>query len=499
MISYGEAMDVHTEALQACLYCKQRKRKCDKQLPSCFLCTEKHVICDYSASNLTSNHTPSKDQVSHATDHERLAAAHFLDSTYWAQSGLRLPPASAPLSREIMSFIGDPWQVAEQWFRETSSWLPILSIKHFRDKVLQPLSAMPADTLLLLASMKVITWAPSGDSSARTTAYIATKRCHQEAQLMGVLSVPLLQAMVILALYEIGHAIYPAAYLSIGSCARYGMAIGVDGANATDINDRQLSLFEQEERRRLWWVIVIIDRYMNLSCPTRSLSTKDPAPEDLLPTDDEPWERAFVDLQQMFTASSPADVRMGSFARLCQSTYLLSRVLAWRADTGSNEHFKEEQRQQLDRTLHSLINLSLYEGRVRRMTICAQTAVSYSALIILHSPSFLESDISVQPITMERHINLEKREALGILRPAAEATSLKSGAFLTPATGPRTTSQTSPLLLHWAYLAASVYIQLIQTSGVDEEIGPLEILKTKLKLMSKRWLVAGMQGREIIH
>lgn len=45
------------------------------------------------------------------------------------------------------------------------------------------------------------------------------------------------------------------------------------------------------------------------------------------------------------------------------------------------------------------------------MTICAQTAISYSALIILHSPSFLERDISVQPITMEMRINLERRKA----------------------------------------------------------------------------------------
>ena len=239
-----------------------------------------------------------------------------------------------------------------------------------------------------------------------------------------------------------------------------------------------------------------------------------------------------------------------------------AHILHRKADSSTDVEFKEEQRLQLDRTLHSLINLSLHEGRVRRMTICAQTAISYSALMILHSPSFLESDISVQPITMEMRINLEKRKApvswsttlnasnschsftqitlplyscscmsfhlplyvvlvflqcscsghsqvnhlrvtransgkenktLEILRPAAEATSLKSRAFLTPPTGPRSTSQTSPLLLHWAYLAASIYLQIIWSSGVDGQLGPLEVLKTKLKVMSERWLVAGMQ------
>lgn len=91
-------------------------------------------------------------------------------------------------------------------------------------------------------------------------------------------------------------------------------------------------------------------------------------------------------------------------------TKLSSYVLDRKSDTSTDNSFKEEQRLQLDRTLHSLISLSLHEGRVRRMTICAQTAISYSALIILHSPLFLESDISVQPITMEMRINLEKQQ-----------------------------------------------------------------------------------------
>ena len=172
-------------------------------------------------------------------------------------------------------------------------------------------------------------WAPAGESNPRTVPYVAAKRSLFEAESLGMLSIATLQAMIILNLYEIAHAIYPAAYLSIGTCARYGMALGIDRQSQLDLNGRELSFLGQEERRRAWWVIVILDRYVNLSCPDRSLSTKDPEPGDLLPIDDQPWERAIVDPQQMFTAASPADVRMGSFARLAQSTYLLSCVLSW--------------------------------------------------------------------------------------------------------------------------------------------------------------------------
>lgn len=172
-------------ALQACLYCKQRKRKCDRVLPACTLCNEKHVMCDYSAAN----QTQPKDTGSANTGQEKLASAHFLDSAFWSQSGLQLPLASVPLSKDIMDFIGNPWHVSEQWLRETSPWLPILSSKHFANNV-----------LLLLACMKVMAWAPSGDSDPRTPSYTAAKRSLLEAEITGVLSVSMLQAMIILNL-----------------------------------------------------------------------------------------------------------------------------------------------------------------------------------------------------------------------------------------------------------------------------------------------------------
>lgn len=283
-------------------------------------------MCDYAGN--AANQTPQKDTVTNAVN-DKLATAHFLDAAYWSESGLQLPLANLPLSQDILDYVKDPWQVAEQWFRETSPWLPILSVKHFTSNVLQPLHELPSDVVILLACMKVMAWAPSGESNPRTVCYAAAKRSLFEAETLGMLSTTTLQAMIILNLYEIAHAIYPAAYLSIGACARYGMALGVDRQDKVDLNGRELSLLEQEERRRAWWVVVILDRYVNLSCPQRSLSTKDPEPGDLLPIDDQPWERAIVDPYQTFTAASPADVRMGSFARLAQSTYLLSRVLRW--------------------------------------------------------------------------------------------------------------------------------------------------------------------------
>jgi hypothetical protein len=94
----------------------------------------------------------------------------------------------------------------------------------------------------------------------RTRLYHAVKHFYVEVEGSSIFSIPVLQAGVLLALYELGHAIYPAAYLSIGVCARYAHAIGINASGT--LNTRKvLTLAEVEERRRVWWAIVILDRH----------------------------------------------------------------------------------------------------------------------------------------------------------------------------------------------------------------------------------------------
>jgi len=68
---------------------------------------------------------------------------------------------------------------------------------------------------------------------------------------------------------------------------------------------------------------------------------------------------------------------MGMFARMCQATYLLGRVLRHVADTNSDDRFHREEAVQLERTIRALNNLSHIEFRSRRMAVCPQTALCY--------------------------------------------------------------------------------------------------------------------------
>lgn len=57
--------------------------------------------------------------------------------------------------------------------------------------------------------------------------YRKAKQCLRLVEDQGIFSMRVLQATLLLSLYEAGHAIFPAAFLSIGHCARIGHAIGI--------------------------------------------------------------------------------------------------------------------------------------------------------------------------------------------------------------------------------------------------------------------------------
>ena len=61
---------------------------------------------------------------------------------------------------------------------------------------------------------------------------------------------------MLLCLYELRHAIYPSAFISISACTHYTRINGGKALSTTKV----LTLVEVEERRRIWWAIVILDR-----------------------------------------------------------------------------------------------------------------------------------------------------------------------------------------------------------------------------------------------
>jgi hypothetical protein len=128
---------------------------------------------------------------------------------------------------------------------------------------MNPLATPRPDVQLLLCSMSLVVWSPTSHGARlnpRTEHYLSLKRALLDAETAGILSLPLLQAMVLISIYELGHAIYPAAYMSIGHCVRLGLALELEKQCQADLDSKLYDLEEQEERRRVWWAIFILDR-----------------------------------------------------------------------------------------------------------------------------------------------------------------------------------------------------------------------------------------------
>jgi hypothetical protein len=151
-------------------------------------------------------------------------------------------------------------QVAEQFFCSLWKRCPIIPQKAFWDRLPGLSPAMPADFTTLCLCMQLILQRPSAQAtSMQTSLYINIKRILSLLEATGYQSLESVQCRVIVAFYEMGHAIYPAASISIAAAARLARTAGVYSKVDTQIG-RGTALVEAEARRRLWWAVANIDR-----------------------------------------------------------------------------------------------------------------------------------------------------------------------------------------------------------------------------------------------
>jgi hypothetical protein len=246
-----------------------------------------------------------------------LSTLLFLDPTLLQHGPLQVEPDQhgTHIPSYISAGIGSLEEIrrtADEFFETVHPWMPIISKARFYDVYLRDSTHHnKADVVLFLLALRLIISNPTQDP--RLGIYDWTKHFHQKVEGSGTPSILILQANIFIALYELGHGLYPNAYMTIGACARYLYVIGINGTSSRKVNmnpPRPTSKIEVEERRRAWWAVVILDRYLfsfypllftprlltfsmyrfvSIAAPTRPFATSDPELDDLLPVDDEDW------------------------------------------------------------------------------------------------------------------------------------------------------------------------------------------------------------------
>ena len=283
----------YARAHQACVSCRKQKRKCDKVLPACSLCTRLARACDYrdapssassddfvelrqkvhelearleakQAGNGVGNGLVSPSHRSNQFAVNEFPAVFFLDSEMYQESRFDIPRPAVSVPEEVLALLkgDDIGGMVELYFSTIHKWLPIVSRKRMVLTLSSPTACQGAELALLLLCMKLITQIPPDDSrSAQNTLYLTAKTFFTVVESSASMTVQLVQSSLLLCAYEVGHGIYPAAFLSAGHCARLVYALGLhDRKGAPQMIKRPGSWAEQEELRRVWWGTLLLDR-----------------------------------------------------------------------------------------------------------------------------------------------------------------------------------------------------------------------------------------------
>ncbi|KAL6805373.1 hypothetical protein J3E68DRAFT_441833 [Trichoderma sp. SZMC 28012] len=300
-------------------------------------------------------------------------AIRFIEPSVYHDASLGPPSEDVSIPSSLAAHVGHPDQIYEigaKFFQATSLWMPIVCRKRFYADALNPISPYRRGLILLALAMKLYC-APASENGndARWSLYQLVKTFYAEVEATAPMSVHILQAAVFIAIYEIDQAIYPSAYLSVGTCAR-------------------LSGVEVEEHRRVWWAVLMLDRLLNIGDPGRPLATEDPTFDSFLPINDRDFNDGMFRPEDAITISAGFNQKTSLFGGLCQATYLLGQTIksisSFLSPYGGNQAVRfEEHTAQLRRTLHAYVQMVEKWTAVRKLQYCPASAICYIALFLL--------------------------------------------------------------------------------------------------------------------
>ncbi|KIN08663.1 hypothetical protein OIDMADRAFT_107876 [Oidiodendron maius Zn] len=146
------------------------------------------------------------------------------------------------------------------------SWLPIISRKRLFERVNLFNEATDASMALLFVCMKLVSETPPGlEQEAISSLYCMAKKYFARVEASGSISLLLIQSAILISIYEIGHGIYPAAYLSVSNVARLGMIMCLhDQKKGSSVGKGLRHLDRMRGRKKELGAIVMLERYVSV-------------------------------------------------------------------------------------------------------------------------------------------------------------------------------------------------------------------------------------------
>ncbi|KAI3545309.1 hypothetical protein CABS01_11291 [Colletotrichum abscissum] len=267
-------------------------------------------------------------------------ASAFLDGDRFHTEALleELYRPNFSIPEAILSLVNESDKVknsCDEYFKTIHIWFRFISAKK---RLAAPFSEnCEPDIVALALAMRLMTSDP--DDNTCSYLYKQTKGLLDTLVARGVVSLPVLQAMILVALYEYCHAVYPAAWMSIGLCTRYIELVGVSWATRETVFHgsvdtvalrKPIQWFEtdEEERRRSWWAVFILDRLMSVGSKSPCAISR--AQEHIkLPMHDDSWESLDYDVvgDHEYDWQPVVSAEHSGFSRLCEAALLIDSAL----------------------------------------------------------------------------------------------------------------------------------------------------------------------------
>ncbi|KAL2127797.1 hypothetical protein VTI74DRAFT_10157 [Chaetomium olivicolor] len=219
----------------SCLECRRAKRSCNKGVPSCSRCIKLGRTCEHK--------DPSEDgfalTICAAKNLDTLAFGNLLENLLTRQG-----------TREAVS----------AYFSGVNTWFSIIERASFERELETTWGNLSAGTSILALAIALIARPPnSRPAKLGDSTYHSTKAVLSLVQSKAPLSTQLLQAELLVALYEFSQSMPQQAYLSVGRCLHITKALRWHEAWFWT-PDRQASMPRDLKLCSiLWWAIVYLD------------------------------------------------------------------------------------------------------------------------------------------------------------------------------------------------------------------------------------------------
>lgn len=227
-------------------------------------------------------------------------------------------------------------------------------------------------------------------------------------------------------------------------------------------------------------------RYVNTGSYGHPLSSGDFLKGAVLPCDDEPFDRGEIAASQPIFVTSPTSVKAGAYARTCQASHLLGRVIGNRDDRDIESTFRFTSAMQIHATLDALSNVLAEEFKISPGRISTAFALLFTARLSLYDPYACtgtnHGDNTVEETQMQEIAISGLKETAQDIVQFSQYLGSHLGFDI---------SSASPLICDCLYQAAANFAWLRLENGDPQADIAFRVLVDFLNLLNTRWRVAG--------